>query len=87
MNKGGFLVHLIDKEIETLIKEKIQKEKEKLIKEWPEEAIRIEKARWGRSNIIKGSKKVEMGKDIDPTKITLEAAIQYLKPKSAKKKK
>ena len=79
--------NLSDGDIETLIKEKIQKEKDKLIIEWPEEAIRIEKARWGRSNIIKGNKKVELGKDIDPTKITLEAAMKYLKPKTAKKKK
>jgi DNA topoisomerase-1 len=87
VNKKYDFDNLTNEEIETLIKEKIQKEKEKLIKEWPEEAIRIEKARWGRSNIIKGSKKVELGKDIDPTKITLEAAIKYLKPKTAKKKK
>lgn len=69
-----------------MIKEKIQKEKEKLIKEWPEEGIRIEKARWGRSNIIMGSKKAELGKDIDPTKITLETAMEYLKPITGKKK-
>jgi DNA topoisomerase-1 len=87
VNKKYDFDNLSDEDIETLIKEKIQKEKDKLIKEWPEEAIRIEKARWGRSNIIKGSKKVELGKDIDPTKITLEAAIKYLKPKTAKKKK
>lgn len=87
VNKKYDFENLSDEDIETLIKEKIQKEKDKLIKEWPEEAIRIEKARWGRSNIIKGTKKVELGKDIDPTKITLEAAIKYLKPKTAKKKK
>ncbi len=87
VNKKYDFDNLSEEEIETLIKEKIQKEKDKLIKEWPEEAIRIEKVRWGRSNIIKGSKKIELGKDIDPTKITIEAAIQYLKPKTAKKKK
>lgn len=87
VNKKYDFENLSDEDIETLIKEKIQKEKDKLIKEWPEEAIRIEKARWGRSNIIKGTKKIELGKDIDPTKITLEAAIKYLKPKMAKKKK
>ncbi len=87
VNKKFDFDHLSDDDIETLIKEKIQKEKDKLIIEWPEEAIRIEKARWGRSNIIKGSKKVELGKDIDPTKISLEDAIKYLKPKTAKKKK
>ena len=87
VNKKYDFDNLSNDDIETLIKEKIQKEKDKLIKEWPEEAIRIEKARWGRSNIIKGSKKVELGKDIDPTKISLEAAKKYLNPKSSKKKK
>ena len=48
---------------------------------------RIEKARWGRSNIIKGNKKVELGKDVDPNKISLEVALKYLKPLTDKKKK
>ena len=87
VNKKYDFDNLTNEEIETLIKEKIIKEKEKLIKEWPKEAIRIERGRWGRSNIIKGSKKVELGKDIDPSKITLEEAFKYLKPKTAKKKK
>ena len=87
VNKKYDFDNLTNEEIETLIKEKIIKEKEKLIKEWPKEAIRIERGRWGRSNIIKGSKKVELGKDIDPAKITLEEAFKYLNPKTAKKKK
>ena len=87
VNKKYDFDNLSSDDIETLIKDKTQKEKEKLITEWPEEAIRIEKARWGRHNIIMGSKKVEIGKDIDPTKISLEAAKQYLNPKTAKKKK
>ena len=87
VNKKYDFDNLTDDDIETLIKEKIQKEKEKLVKEWPKEGIRIEKARWGRSNIIMGKKKIELGKDIDPTKIDLEAAKKYLNPKTAKKKK
>ena len=87
VNKKYDFDNLTNEEIETLINEKIIKEKEKLIKEWPKEAIRIERGRWGRSNIIKGSRKVELGKDIDPSKITLEEAFKYLKPKTAKKKK
>jgi DNA topoisomerase-1 len=87
VNKKYDFDNLSDQEIETLIKEKIKKEKEKVIIEWADEGIRIEKARWGRSNIIKGSKKIELGKEIDPTKITLEGAMKYLKPKTAKKKK
>ncbi len=87
VNKKYNFDDLSEQDIESLIKDKIQKEKEKLIQEWPNEEIRIEKARWGRSNIIKGKKKVELGKDIDPTKITLEVAIKYLSPKTSKKKK
>jgi DNA topoisomerase-1 len=87
VNKKYNFDDLSQEDIECLIKEKIQKEKEKLIQEWPDEEIRIEKARWGRSNIIKGKKKVELGKDVDPTKITLEVAMKYLKPKTSKKKK
>ena len=41
-------------DIETLIKDKIQKEIDKLIHDWEEEGIRVEKARWGRHNIIQG---------------------------------
>ena len=87
VNKKYNFDDLSEQDIESLIKDKIVKEKEKLIQEWPDEEIRIEKARWGRSNIIKGKKKVELGKDIDPTKITLEVAMKYLSPKTSKKKK
>ena len=85
VNKKYDFENLSIDDIETLINDKIQKEKEKLITHWPEEDIRIEKARWGRHNIIKGSKKVEIGKDVDPTKITLELAKQYLNSKTTKK--
>ena len=74
-------------DIEELIEDKKTKEREKVIHNWEKDDLRIEKGRWGRSNIIKGSKKVELGKDIDPTKITLEEAFKYLNPKTAKKKK
>ena len=77
---------LSDSDINTLIEEKIQKEKDKLIQVWEEEGIRIEKARWGRSNILKGKQKVELGKDIDATKITLKEAIAYLEAAAPKKK-
>lgn len=76
-------------DIETLIKEKIQKEKDKLIQEWPEENIRIEKARWGRHTIIQGKIKVELSKDIDVTALGLDEAkafIEQKKPKKSSKK-
>ena len=70
--------------IEELIKNKIQKDKDKLIKEWPDQEIKIEKARWGRSKISSGNKKVEIPKEIDPKKISLEEAQNYLKTKKKK---
>ena len=86
VNKKYNFDALSQEDISTLIEEKIQKEKDKLLQEWPEEGIRIEKARWGRSNIIKGRVKIELSKDIDPSKITLEEAKQRLETvKKAKK--
>jgi DNA topoisomerase-1 len=70
-----------------LIEEKIQKEKDKVIHNWEEEGIRVEKARWGRSNIIQGKVKIELGKEIDATKLTLEKAQALIEAKKPKKKK
>ena len=70
--------------IEELIEIKIKKEKEKLISEWVDEDIKVEKGRWGRSVISKGKRKVEIPKEIDPKTITLEIAKQYLNPKKKK---
>ena len=60
------------------------KEKEKLISEWTDEGIKVEKGRWGRSIISMGKKKVEIPKEIDPKTITLDIAKQYLNPKKKK---
>ena len=62
----------------ALIEEKKIKEREKLIASWPEENIRIEKARWGRHHILSGKLKVELGKEIDATAISLEEAKSLL---------
>ena len=47
-------------------------------------SIKIEKTRWGRSAISNPKKKVEIPKEIDPTKISLEEAQNYLKTKKKK---
>nr|WP_321416074.1 type I DNA topoisomerase [uncultured Allomuricauda sp.] len=86
VNKKYDFDNLSDGDIAELIEAKKKKEAEKLIQEWPEEKIRIEKARWGRHNIIKGRVKVELSKDVDATKITLEEAQALLEKKSPKKK-
>ncbi|WP_292901337.1 type I DNA topoisomerase [Nonlabens sp.] len=86
VNKKYDFDHLSNDDIETLIKDKIQKEKDKLIVDWEEEGIRIEKARWGRHHIIKGKIKVEIAKEIDPLKVTIEKAQELIAKKTPKKK-
>jgi DNA topoisomerase-1 len=77
---------LSNADIVELIEAKIQKEKEKLVVDWEEEGIRIEKARWGRHNLIKGKNKVELAKTIDPLKLSLEEAKALLEKNAPKKK-
>ncbi|WP_136465868.1 type I DNA topoisomerase [Flagellimonas onchidii] len=86
VNKKYDFDHLSQSDINELIEAKKIKEAEKLVQEWPEEKIRIEKARWGRHNIIKGRIKVELSKDVDATKISLEEAQALIEKKSPKKK-
>ncbi len=76
--------NLSQEDIEELIETKLQKEAEKLVREWPEEGIRIEKARWGRHNIIKGRTKVELAKDVDVQVISLEDVKDLLGNKKKK---
>ncbi|NQZ44394.1 MAG: type I DNA topoisomerase [Flavobacteriaceae bacterium] len=87
VNKKYDFDNLSQNDIVELIEAKKQKEIEKLVQEWPEEGIRIEKARWGRHNIIKGRIKVELTKDVDATKVTLEEAQSLIEKKSPKKTK
>ena len=84
INKNYDFDNLAITEIEELIELKIKKEKEKLISEWTDEGIKVEKGRWGRSIISMGKKKVEIQKEIDPKTITLDIAKQYLNPKKKK---
>src|SRR5690554_1672545 len=82
--------NLSQSDIETLIEDKLQKEKEKVVRLWKDEGITIEKARWGRFNLIKGKTKVELSKDTNVDKMTLEEAqalIDKKAPKKATKKK
>ena len=94
VNKKYDFDNMSDSDINILIEEKIQKEKDKIIHDWSEAGIRVEKSRWGRHQIIRGKQKVEIGKEIDATKISLSDAEKYLgspkkgrvKNKSSKKK-
>ena len=84
VNKTYDFDNLSKNDIEELIELKIQKEKEKLVSEWVDEGIKVEKGRWGRSIISSGKKKVEIPKEIDPKTITLDIAKEYLNPKKKK---
>jgi DNA topoisomerase-1 len=86
VNKKYDFDNLSIADIEELIEIKKQKEIDKLIQEWPDEGIRIEKARWGRHNIIKGKIKVEIAKSVDATKVSLEEAKKLIEKKMPKKK-
>ncbi|MBI1669576.1 type I DNA topoisomerase [Capnocytophaga periodontitidis] len=77
--------HLSQQDVQELIEDKLKKESEKVVKEWDEGAIRIEKARWGRFTLIKGKFKVELPKDTDVTTFTKEQALALLTEKEPKK--
>lgn len=78
--------NLSEEDIVELIEDKKRKEREKLIKEWPEAKIRIEKARWGRFNVIKGKTKVELPKETPVEEMTLEEAQALIDKKTPKKR-
>ncbi len=77
-------------DIVELIETKKQKEIDKVIHNWEEEGIRVEKARWGRHNILKGKTKIELPKTVDAQALSLEEVkgiIEKNAPKKAAKKK
>lgn len=78
--------NLSQADIEALIEGKKKKDAEKRVREWPEEGIRIEKGRWGRHTVIKGRKKVDLSKDVDPQGVTLDQARELLSKKKTGKK-
>ena len=78
---------LTAEEVAELIESKLQKESEKVVKQWDEGEIRIEKARWGRFTLIKGKTKVELDKDTNIETFTKEQALALLAEKEPKKKK
>ncbi len=85
VNKKYNFDNLSDDDIENLIEDKIRKEREKVIHNWEDEGIRVEKARWGRSNVIKGKTKIELPKTVDAAKLNLEEVKDILEKKSKKK--
>ena len=72
--------------IVELIEDKKRKEIEKVIHNWEEQGIRVEKARWGRFNILKGKVKIEMPKTTNAKELTLEEVEAIIAAKAPKKK-
>lgn len=86
VNKKYDFDNLSQDDIVALIEDKKQKEQEKVVQNWPDQGIRIEKARWGRHHIIKGKTKVELAKTVDVSKMSLEEAAELIEKKTPKKK-
>ncbi len=87
VNKKYDFDNLSNDDIVELIETKKQKEIDKVIHNWEEEGIRVEKARWGRFNIIKGKTKIELPKTTDAKALTLEQVKGILEENAPKKKK
>ncbi|MCM4158414.1 type I DNA topoisomerase [Antarcticibacterium flavum] len=85
VNKKYDFDNLSDGDIEELIEDKKKKEREKVIHNWEDEGIRVEKARWGRSNILKGKTKIELPKTVDASKLSLDEVKEIIEQKSKKK--
>ena len=86
VNKKYDFDNLTDVDIVELIETKKQKEIDKLIHNWTDEGIRLEKARWGRFNLIKGKTKIELPKTTNADKMTLEQALDIFEKKKPKRK-
>jgi DNA topoisomerase-1 len=78
--------NLSQSDIEELIEDKLQKNIDKVLHNWTAEGILVEKARWGRSVITKGKIKIELSKDIDASKLTLEEVQEMIAKKTPAKK-
>ena len=72
-------------DIEELIEEKKQKEKDKVIHNWEEEGIKVEKGRWGKFYLIKSKKKILLDKNLNIASIDLDQAKEIYKANTSKK--
>jgi DNA topoisomerase-1 len=86
VNKKYDFDNLTKADIKELIEDKKRKDIEKVIHNWEEEGIRVEKARWGRSNILKGKLKIELPKTVNAAELTLNEVKEIIEKNSPKKK-
>ena len=78
--------NLSQADVAELIEDKLQKNIDKVIHNWEAEGILVQKARWGRSEITKGKIKIELNKDVDASKLTLEEVKEMIAKKTPEKK-
>lgn len=78
--------NLSQSDVAALIEDKLQKDSDKVIHNWEAEGIKVEKARWGRSVILKGKTKIELNKDVDASKLTLDQVKAMIEEKAPAKK-
>jgi len=86
VNKKYDWDNLSESDLIELIEAKIQKEIDKVVHNWEEEGIRVEKARWGRHNILKGKVKIELPKTVEAAKLTLDEVKAIIEKNAPKKK-
>src|SRR5690606_5395562 len=86
VNKKYDWDNLSDKDIVELIEDKIQKEIDKVIHDWKDAGVRVEKARWGRFNIIQGKTKIELPKTTDAEALSLDEVKALIEQQAPKKK-
>jgi len=86
VNKKYDFDNLSNADIVELIETKKQKEIDKVIHNWEDVSIKVEKARWGRYNVLKGKIKVELPKTTEIEKLTKEQAVAIIEAKTPKKK-
>jgi DNA topoisomerase-1 len=78
--------NLSQADLVELIESKMQKDIDKVVHNWEDEGIKVEKARWGRSVLTKGKIKIEISKDFDAAGLTLEKAKAMIAEKTPVKK-
>ncbi len=77
---------LSQSDIIELIEDKLQKNIEKVIHNWEDEGIVVEKGRWGRAVILKGKTKIELPREVDAAKLTLEEVQAMIAEKAPARK-
>ena len=91
VNKKYDFDNLTLEDVTELIEERKRKDRDKIIHDWKDEGIRVERARWGRSQIIKGKIKIELPKTVDASGLTLDEVKSIIDkrktPKSLKNQK